>query len=826
MPACRSTARDAGTPARTPAMPAATSTTTVAQRTLGRFELQRKLGQGAQATVWLAHDARLDRDVALKLLTSPDPAGDLGEWLHEARAVSRMTHPHIVPVFDADVQEAQRYLVFEYVPGPTLSQHLRERGALPPREAVMLMLGVLDALHAAHSAGIVHRDLKPSNILLDAQGRARVMDFGIAARIASARDSRICGTPGYMSPEAARGEAPTPAMDVFAAGMLFGLMLTGTPLLREPDPMRAIARVIEEDLGLPTATGHAGAPLDDTLHALVRRAIARDPAQRMPSAREFHHALSAWLQPAAQTGGDAGASGTLEFLLRRMRHKSDFPGLSDSVSRIQRLSQSDSENLGNLTNEILKDVALTHKLLRMVNSAHYGSGGPVTTVSRAVSMVGMAAVGNMAISLILLDRMQNQVHAAQLKEEFLRALMAGTLAQELSANSIEGEKAFLGALFQNLGRLLTEYYFPEEAQQIRALMHGGPSGPPGAVQTDQDGAALRVLGIRFDELGQGVARSWGMPESLQKVMRRPRDDPSPQPVQDETERRRCLGGAANAVADALLEADDPAARITAIAQRNAKTLGLSAKELLAATEHARQRLSAVAAAMNLRLPPASPASRLLAPPTVAAEVAGTLPPGPAPALKSGGTGVDGFEATFVEPAAATDRSDVLAAGIQDISSQMVVEPFQLNVVLRMVLETMYRGLGLQRVVFCLRDARTDTLTGRFGLGEAADKVSAAFRVPLRLPPGAAPDLFTAVCAKGADTLIADASAMAQRLPPWYGREVAAPAFLLLPMMLKGATFGLLYADCAGRDGLRLQEKELTLLRTLRNQAVMAFKQSA
>ncbi|MDH5539210.1 MAG: protein kinase, partial [Rhizobacter sp.] len=366
-------------------MPAAVSSTPAPHSTLGRFQLLRQLGQGAQATVWLAHDARLDRDVALKLLTPGGDAASAGEWLHEARAVSRMTHPHIVPVFDADVQAGQRYLVFEYVAGPTLSQHLRERGALPPHEAAKLLLDVLDALHAAHAAGIVHRDLKPSNILLDAQGRARVMDFGIAARIASTRDGRICGTAGYMSPEAARGEPPTPAMDVFAAGMLLGLVLTGTPLLREADPMRAIARVIDEDLDLPSATGHGGAPLDDTLRSLVRRAIARDPAQRLPSVIEFHRALSAWLQPATPNGDavGAGASGTLEFLLRRMRHKADFPALSESVSRIQRLSQSDSENLGSLTNEILKDVALTHKLLRLVNSAHFGSSGPVTTVSRA-----------------------------------------------------------------------------------------------------------------------------------------------------------------------------------------------------------------------------------------------------------------------------------------------------------------------------------------------------------------------------------------------------------------------------------------------------------
>jgi hypothetical protein len=170
-------------------------------------------------------------------------------------------------------------------------------------------------------------------------------------------------------------------------------------------------------------------------------------------------------------------------------------------------------------------------------------------------------------------------------------------------------------------------------------------------------------------------------------------------------------------------------------------------------------------------------------------------------------------------------ADVLAAGIQDITNSMVADNFKLNEVLRMVLETMYRALDFQRVVFCLRDAKTETLTGRFGLGDRADTVSKLFKVPLRVTAGA--DLFAAVCAKGIDTLIADATAanIASRLPPWYRQGVDAPAFLLLPMAMKSAPFALIYADKSQAGALELGEKELSLLRTLRNQAVMAFRQS-
>jgi hypothetical protein len=173
-------------------------------------------------------------------------------------------------------------------------------------------------------------------------------------------------------------------------------------------------------------------------------------------------------------------------------------------------------------------------------------------------------------------------------------------------------------------------------------------------------------------------------------------------------------------------------------------------------------------------------------------------------------------------------AEMLAAGIQDITNTMVSDGFRLNEVLRMILETMYRGLGFRRVVFCLRDPKTDALTGRFGLGDAADAVVKGFKVPLRATGGVPTDLFGAVCAKGADTLITDATAanIAQRLPAWYRAQVNAPAFLLLPLTMKNASFALIYADSARAGGIVLDEKELSLLRTLRNQAVMAFRQAS
>ncbi len=502
-----------------------------AVRHIGRFRLLRELGRGAQATVWLAHDPRLDREVALKLFHPAADAHAVSDWLHEAHAVSRLTHPHIVPVFEAGEAAGPPYLVFEFVAGPTLAEARRQRPQWPPREAVTLMLDVLDGLAAAHAQGIVHRDLKPSNVLLGADGRARVMDFGIAARMtgsaagpghdsarakapADATAGCIVGTPGYISPEAARGEPPLPTMDVFAAGAMLAELLAGEALLQETDPWRAVQRVQQEDLVLPST-----APVDEALRSIVQRALGRDTGLRYDSASALHKVLAAWLQQTAETDDDASAEAaaghaTLQFLLRRMRHKTDFPALSAQVARILRLTSSETESLNRLAEEIMQDVGLTHKLLRMVNAAHFtgAAGGGIGTVSRAVALVGVAGIRNLVLSALLLEHMGDKAHAVRIQQEFLRALMAGSLARELTPLARESEEAFLVGMLRNLGRLLTEYYFPEEALQIQRQVPAGEGGMRGL-----EAAAQRVLGIGFDELTAGVARAWGLPVRLQRA---------------------------------------------------------------------------------------------------------------------------------------------------------------------------------------------------------------------------------------------------------------------------------------------------------------------
>ncbi|AOF84138.1 tyrosine kinase family protein [Hydrogenophaga sp. RAC07] len=799
-----------------PTSPPGTSGRPAHPKYLGRYELREVLGKGVHATVWLAHDPRLDRQVAIKVMQAvrPGAGAAMEPWLREARHVARLSHPHIATLFEADVIDGQPSLVFEYVAGQTLAAHLLDKGAMPATDAVALMLSVLDALQSAHAAGVVHRDLKPSNILLDRNLRPKVTDFGIAARMGTAEvdAATVQGTPGYLSPEAATGQAATDTSDVFSAALVLAEMLFGQALVDGRDTYRAIYRVTHEDLALPQDGVH---DVDDALRTLLMRALARDARRRIASAEALAQALREWQgqQQDSSTPEPQASHATLGFLLRRMRHKSDFPAMSESIGRVQSMASSENESLNSLTSEILKDVALTNKLLRLVNTpqfAHAG-GGSISTVSRAVSLIGFVGIRNMAMSLVLLEHMQNKAHANLLKVEFLRALLAGSLASDLCALSREGEEVFIGSLFQNLGRLLTEFYFPEEAQEMRKGVASGKS---------EDVAALGVLGMTCEDLGLGVARVWDLPASIQRLMRKPAGNPPTRAPADTEERLRWLCLAANDMADAFLhkEGDALARELARLSSRYAGGLGLEGKHIQTVALAAREKLAQTAEAMGVHVSSDSPAARLLRPAQIKELPVDSLQPleltaEPAP---------DEPETAQPSPPPRAVSADLLATGIQDITNAMV-EDFELNDVLRMVLETMYRALGFRRVLFCLRDAATQSLTGRFGLGEDAASVAKLFRVPLK----DAQDLFGMVCNKGLDTLIRDAGVpnVAQKLPVWYRSQINAPAFLLLPLQLKGTPFGLIYADKASASDIALDEKELALLKTLRNQAVMAFRQS-
>ena len=809
-------------------------------KNIGRFEIVRELGRGAQSVVYLARDPHLQREVAIKTLhfSRPDPQKNQ-QLLSEARMVSQLSHPNIVPIFEAGEEKGDLYLVFEYVPGLNLAEYLRANGRLTPVKAISILIPVLDAIAHAHAAGIIHRDLKPHNVLLDSANMPRVMDFGIAARVESqgGDGEAFMGTPAYMAPEYIERRECSEATDVFAAGLLFYELLTGQPAVRGENIYEVMNRIANQDIRLPK---NDGVDIDDALASILYKATARDPLQRYTSVSQMREVLQDYLQPDELVESADARQSTIDFLLRRMRHKSDFPALSESVSTINKIAGSDKETISNLSNSILKDFSLTNKILRLVNSVYYrqAGGGSISTISRAVLVLGFDAVRNIAITVMLFEHLQNKNNANQLKEDFLRANLAAILAKDIGEQSSgrDVEQVFICSMFHNLGRLLSQFYFPDESDEIKRTMEQRPC--------TEDVAAVQVLGLTFEDLGIGIARTWGFPNLIVNSMRK-LPAGNVRKANTAEDRMRILAGFSNELC-ALISDVEPEQRDKAlrkVAARFGDTVPLGEQALRDTMEKSFQEIAQFAGIIGINLKKSNFGRQLQrwgvqsgAPETSESAQSGVTPraesntetsatvlsaavPAGAPGSPLDADGGDG-EGAVTEVG---NSEVILMAGIQDISNTLV-EDFKLNDVLRIILETMYRAKGFKRVILCVRDARANTMLGRFGFGPDAPEMARCFNFSLAFTP----DIFHAALSKGVDILISDTNdpKIAARIPPWYRKGVNAGTFVIFPLTIRNNPVAMIYADCDRPGEIVIPEKELSLLRTLRNQAVLAIKQSS
>ncbi|HSW14974.1 MAG TPA: protein kinase [Solimonas sp.] len=480
---------------------------------IGRFEVERLLGHGSQGEVYLASDPRLGRRVAIKTLRpSTDRGASLPESLmKEARTAGALAHPNIVPVFECGAFGASPFVVFEYVPGQTLKHLLASQGKLTAPAAVVMMSQILAGMAHAHAAGVVHGDLSPANILIASSGAPRVTDFGIAAMLNERRPAgaALTGTLRYMAPERFQGQPAAARGDVFALGLLFHEMLAGAPAFAADSEYGLIYKLLYEPTPLPSQ--HASG-IDPALDAIVLRALEKDPARRYADAGEMKQAVDR-IRVATAAAGSAplqqeAVHGTVDFLLRRMRHKSDFPALSHRLAEINRMTADDSPaSVRQLTNFVVQDFALTSKLLRLANQANTGRSG-VTSISVAIRLLGLSQLRVIATGLLLAAPAEQSPRDPQMLEAISGAFVAGVIGWHLGRLAqVDGpEELFLCSMFSRLGEMLTIHYFPDEYAEIRRrLCEGAPD--EAAVVRDQ-------LGLGYEELGVEIARHWNFPETI------------------------------------------------------------------------------------------------------------------------------------------------------------------------------------------------------------------------------------------------------------------------------------------------------------------------
>lgn len=769
----------------------------MSEKLMGRYDVIRELGKTNQSVVNIAKDSRMSRQVVIKQI-GPGSTSQNDALLTEARAVSTLHHQNIIPLYDLGVIQGVAYLVYAYVEGETLAQLLKRSHTLPVTGAIRIALDLLDALASAHGQGIVHLGIKPSNVVISPTGQNFLTDFGVAHAISTAENAPTVQARMalYVAPEVFSAQGGELRSDIYSIGVLLNEVITGSPFLQGVNS---------------EAPSDSKVKVDEKLQKIILQATAKKIDERFSNALAMRQTLTDYLDSLkAATAGipDADIASTLKFLVRRIRSKSDFPAISGIINEINKIVESDSEGSSKLAQVILQDYSLTNKLLKLVNTVSYSQfGGKINTISKAVSILGVEPVRNIAMSLIVMDFLQNKSQAQDIKDVVVSSFFSGIVAVKLSEwkDAQEVEEAMICSMFFNLGKMLAKFYLFDECEEIVRVME--------EQDIDEEIAAKEVLGISYNELGVGIAKSWNFPDSLIAGMQKIQHEGALN-ASENISRLNVAVNMANELSLIAAETDIKA-REEALSKINTRYSGVidaSNEKLSSALVGGLQDLTQRSKVFGID---ASQSSMLK---NLKVWVAHAQK-----ARKAAGTSVDAVD-TGVSEDEALEKADVealLRDGLMDVSNTLKTE-YKLNDVLQMVLETMYRGLGFNHVLIFSRDVKNNMMVARSGFGENIAEILPHFRFSLNFEA----DVFHLSVSKALDVVIEDVGApnIANKIPEWYSKAIDSRYFLLLPMVVNNAVVGLIYADMLEVNKLHITPAEMTLLRDLRNLAVLAIKQ--
>ncbi len=779
------------------------------------------LGSGNQGTVYLCHDTQLERRVAIKLLNQ---ALSESAFRDEARTMSKLQHPNIVSIYEAGQHKGTPYLVFEYVEGALLSFLIHSK-RMELSRVLQIFQGLLEGMAEAHRAGIIHRDLKPANIIINSNQVPKIMDFGIARLLAEQNgpDRVLIGTPRYLAPEYIQEGEAGPQADVFSLGLILDEMLTGMPVF-SGSQHAVINAILKID---PVAPSQFNQDVDEKLDRFVLKALVKDPALRHSNAAEMLQAFNEMRNPGRRIPKLAeDASGTLEFLLRRMKRKSDFPALSNSVRSINIMTDAGNQDVNQMAGVIVKDFALTNKILKVVNSAYYGRfSGHIGTVSRAVVVLGTQVIRSLAASLIFFEHIENKQQAEQLRIMISAAILRAMLAHHMASviDRKEAEAYYLTGLLRDLGKLLVAFYLPEESKDVERLVK--------LEGRDWLSAQQSVLGVGYEKIGIEIAQQWNFPQSLVDSLRNWREVRKPA---NRVEQRRLVSAFADEVMETLLASGfKGAAELQPLLCQYAETLDMNSRFIHKLVQYSVDEFKEMANVLSSDISPHFVDQ--LAKASEKIQLPSPMEPGAAqPAFQDSlcetqlpndtDTITENFS-TQTGIMAGTDSSGesaetLLMDGLSEVTC-MLVGDHSMSEIFNVVLETMYRAVGFHRVVLALLDRKQGNIVGKLGFGEA----DASFIKGFNIPAGYSADVFHGALKNSVDIYIADTTTekIVSELPDWYKNISNAGSFLLLPLVINKRAIGLIYADHSKPHGLNIDIKRLNLMKSLRNQIILAVR---
>lgn len=528
---------------------------------------------------------------------------------------------------------------------------------------------------------------------------------------------------------------------------------------------------------------------------------------------------------------------TKDRILELMQQSGDFPALSNTINTVTKFTGSTSEtSLTELSNAILHDYSLTSKVLRVVNSVAFMHFGEVSTVSRAIIVLGFENIKNLALAITLFEHLDKHKGTNELKDLIIKSIYSGILARqiavEIEAAGIDKEEAFICALFHTFGKLLACFYLPEKVREVNDYME--------LEGVTEDAAARAILNETYPQIGMSLAKGWNFPDKIVCSMEKLSASDAEGRL-NENQKLQMLSTVSNELSSILgtsSEKEEKAKHIERLVKAYNRSLNLKQKRVNSIIKSTADEIVEYTNVFNILLSKSPFAKELGTFSYVEKpEMPEKIEAAEAPVVKaleetpvSGEAALTSSEALKIfddifEAEVEETPEIILSKGIQEVNSALLSN-YSINDMISIVLETMYRGMRLSGesiVLFFIRDTATPAMNIRLGFGSAIEELKKWFKIPL----GGSSDIFNLTFLKKKDIVIKnlDAPAMKPLLPLWYSQKVSGEVFVvLLPIFINDKLIGLFYAEGAKSGMDIVSEQNLNYLKIMRDQVTFAIKQ--
>ena len=494
-------------------------------------------------------------------------------------------------------------------------------------------------------------------------------------------------------------------------------------------------------------------------------------------------------------------------LMNKVCGDEDMFALGSSVAQVVQMASSDDQGTHQLAYYVLSDPALTQRILRLSNTAQYrtASGTNVTTISRAISLLGFDNVKTTALAMLLVDALSNSAHEQSVRVELQLSLCASLVGREMARHShYQGaEEGAIGALFKNLGPLLVASHEHERYREINALTSGGEHTLAQASQM--------ILGCSYDTLSEAVMREWEIPDVIVRSLA-PLQPGTLKTAANRAEWMRQVASFSSDVARLMARASDPKSSNEArlLQTRYGAALNLDMEQMAALFDTVHGEMTSLLQSMNME---ALPKFEVIAEP----ETEG-LPN----VLLLATMGAEEAQVAGCHPSGKPlNARDLLLAGVQDVTQMRASGNSKVNELILAVLETLYRSMGFRFATVCLKDGRAGQYRARLAFGDDHVKKQAGFMFPI----ASTRDLFHLAMENDADLMIADTSTPKIRdlLPAWHRQLLPdAKSFIVLPLVVGKLQLGLFYADRTAVAPEGVPPDETSLIKALKGQILVAL----